>query len=40
VRVEASSINNFKQAGVHFGFTKEYLSKRIDFFTKDIYGES
>lgn len=37
-KMETFSISNFKKGGVSFGFTKDYLSKRISQFKSIVFG--
>jgi len=39
-KMEAFTINNFKKGGVSSGFVKEYLTKRMNQFKQDVYGEA
>jgi hypothetical protein len=38
--MEVFNITNFKKGGVSFGFTKDYLSKRLADFKATVYGEN
>ena len=38
-KLEVFSITNFKKGGVSFGFTKEFLSKRLSEFRQQVYGD-
>ena len=38
--MEVFNITNFKKGGVSYGFTKDFLSKRLDDFKATVYGES
>lgn len=38
--METFTISNFKKGGASFGFTKNYLSKRINQFKNIVYGDN
>ncbi len=39
IKMDAFTITNFKKAGVSFGFTKQFLTKRIQNFRTKVYGD-
>lgn len=39
-RLEVVQINNFKKGGVSYGFSKDFLSNRLNDFRSQVFGET